>query len=138
MDKLCIICGREHPFAGRSVILPEDLHNQNFILREKGSGTRAKVESILRENHISYNPQWKCTSFGAIKEAVRHNLGITIISPRVARHELLNGDLWACFIEGSSFKRTFDLVYRQNKYFSRSLKRFVELSTTVQNIGQNF
>lgn len=137
-DELAVICSPEHPFYLRKTVQLQELEGETFILREEGSGTRAKVESILRENHISYNPQWKCTSFGAIKEAVRHNLGITIISPRVARHELLNGDLWACFIEGSSFKRTFDLVYRQNKYFSRSLKRFVELSTTVQNIGQNF
>lgn len=132
-DELAVICSPEHPFYKRKSVHLQELQNETFILREEGSGTRAKVESILRGNHIPYKPQWKCSSFGAIKEAVRHNLGITIISPRVVRHELQSGDLWACSIDDISFKRTFDLVYRKNKFFSGTLKRFIELSRTLQN-----
>jgi len=136
-DELSVICSPEHPFHLRTSIRVEELNGQNFVLREEGSGTRAKVEDILRAHQIKYSPQWSCSSFGAIKEAVMHNLGITIISPRVVRHELANGDLWACRIEGASFKRTFDLVYRQNKFFTGSLKRFIEISQFLKN-GDTF
>ncbi len=126
-DELAVICSPNHPFHLKPSVKLEELNGQTFVLREEGSGTRAKVEDILKANHISYYPQWNCSSFGAIKEAVMHDLGITIISPRAARHELANGNLWACRIEDASFKRTFDLVYRQNKFFTGSLKRFVEI-----------
>ena len=63
-----------------------------------------------------------------------HNLGITIMSPRVVRRELQSNDLWACTIEDANFKRTFDLVCRQNKYFSDSLARFVEICESMRNI----
>ena len=132
-DELSVLCSPDHPFHLRNSIKLEELNGQTLVLREEGSGTRAKVEDILKANHITYYPQWNCSSFGAIKEAVMHNLGITIVSPRVARHELASGDLWSCRIEDASFKRTFDLVYRQNKFFSGSLKRFVEIIHFLKN-----
>lgn len=133
-DELAVICSNRHRFYGQKSIQLQELSGESFILRETGSGTRAKVESILRENHIAYQPQWNCYSFEAIKEAVIHNLGITIMSPRVVRHELQSGDLWACTIEDANFKRTFDLVCRQNKYFSEALARFVEICESKRNI----
>lgn len=133
-DELSIICSNRHRFYGKKSIPLQELEGETFILREAGSGTRAKVESILRENHISYQPRWNCYSFEAIKEAVIHNLGITIISPRVVRRELQSGDLWACTIEDANFKRTFDLVCRQHKYFSKTLSRFVEICEAMKTI----
>ena len=136
-DELTVICSPEHPFYPRTSVKLKELNGQPFIFREEGSGTRAKVEDILRMHQISYNPQWSCSSFGAIKEAVMHNLGITIISPRVVRHELAKGTLWSCRIEDASFRRTFDLVYRQHKYFTGTLKRFIEISHFLKN-GDTF
>lgn len=133
-DELAVICSSRHRFYGQQSIQLQELEGEAFILREEGSGTRAKVESILREKHISYQPQWNCYSFEAIKEAIIHNLGITIMSPRVVRRELQSGDLWACTIEDANFKRTFDLVCRQNKYFSGALARFVEICESMRDI----
>ena len=134
IDELTVICSTKHRFFARKSIRLQELIGEDFILREKGSGTRAKVESILRENHISYQPQWSCYSFEAIKEAVIHNLGITIMSPRVVRRELSSGELWACVIEDANLKRTFDLVYRQNKFFSPALERFIQICEEIQNV----
>lgn len=137
-DELCVVCSKKHRFYKRSSILLKELDDENFILREAGSGTRAKVESILRENHITYHPQWNCYSFESIKEAITHNLGITIMSPRVVRRELQNGELWTCSIEDVSFKRTFDLVYRNNKYFSAPMTRFVEICENMKVLNPDF
>ena len=134
IDELTVICSNKHPFYSRKSISLQELTGEAFILREKGSGTRAKVESVLRENHISYQPLWNCYSFEAIKEAVIHNLGITIMSPRVVRRELTSGELWACVIEDVNLKRTFDLVYRQNKYFSPALERFIKICEEKKNV----
>lgn len=133
-DELTVICSNRHQFYGRRTVQLQELEGESFILRETGSGTRTKVESILRENHIAYLPEWNCYSFEAIKEAIMHNLGITIMSPRVVRRELQNGDLWACKIGNVNFKRSFDLVCRQNKYFSEAMARFVEICESMKDI----
>ena len=137
-DELCVVCSKKHPFYKRKSILLKELEGESFILRETGSGTRAKVENILQENHITYHPQWNCYSFESIKEAILHNLGITIMSPRVVRRELQNGDLWSCSIEDVSFKRTFDLIYRQNKYFTTPMTRFVEICENMKALDPDF
>ena len=133
-DELTVICSSRHRFYGKRSVSLQELEGESFILREEGSGTRAKLESILRENHISYQPQWDCYSFEAIKEAVLHNLGITVMSPRVARRELLSGELWACSIEDVSLKRTFDLVCRKGKFFNETLSRFVDICESKSNL----
>lgn len=132
-DELCVVCSPAHRFYGRKSIHLRELNNEVFILREIGSGTRAKVETILHENRITYQPHWSCYSFEPIKEAILHNLGITIMSPRIAKRELQTDDLWSCTIEDANFKRTFDLVYRQNKYFTPALTRFIEICESIQN-----
>lgn len=137
-DELCVICSKKHRFYGRKSVSLAELNGESFILREEGSGTRAKVENILRENHITYHPQWNCYSFEAIKEAIMHNLGISIMSPRVVSRELQSKELWTCNIEDVSFKRTFDLVYRQNKYFSPPLTRFIEICENVKILESGF
>ena len=58
VDKLCIICGKDHPFAGRPYLHVSDLHNQNFILRERGSGTRAIFEAAMDAHHVPYEIKW--------------------------------------------------------------------------------
>ena len=137
-DELCVICSKKHRFYGRKSVSLAELNGESFILREEGSGTRAKVENILRENHITYHPQWNCYSFASIKEAIMHNLGISIMSPRVVSRELQSKELWTCNIEDVSFKRTFDLVYRQNKYFSPPLTRFIEICENVKILESGF
>lgn len=137
-DELLVVCSPKHRFYKRKSVSLNELEGENFILRESGSGTRAKVETILRENHITYHPQWSCYSFDSIKEAIMHNLGITIMSPRVVSREIKSGVLWACSIDDASFKRTFDLVYRQNKFFSPPLTRFVEICENMKVLDSSF
>ena len=109
-DELTVLCSCQHRFYGKRSVFLHELEGESFIL-----------------NHITYQPQWDCYSFEAIKEAVLHNLGITVMSPKVAKRELLSGELWACNIEDVSLKRTFDLVCRKGKFFNETLSRFVEI-----------
>ncbi len=126
-DELTAICSASHRFAGRSSISLAELVGEPLILREEGSGTRAKLEAVFREHGLSIEPAWSSYSFGAIREAVLRGLGVTVMSPLIVADELRSGRLWAASIEDANLSRTFDLVYRKNKIFSRSLKRFAEL-----------
>lgn len=133
-DELAVICSNNHRLYAQKNISPHELENEVFILREPTSGTRIKVESFLQSNKISYHPSWSCYSFESIKEAVMHNLGITIMSPRVISKELQNGSLWACSIEQSGLKRTFNLIYRRNKYLSEPLIQFINICKNMRDL----
>ena len=112
-DTLCLICGNKHPFASRtSVSLPE-LQNQTFVMREQGSGTRAMFENIMMTHHIPYVIKWECCSRCAIIDAVRHNMGLGVLSRRCIEEYVEKGDINACTLENVSMNRHF---YKKANY----------------------
>lgn len=135
VDKLCIICGREHPFAGRSVILPEDLHNQNFILREKGSGTRAIFEHLMETRHIPYKVLWESNSTPAIIDAVSCNLGLGFVSERCILEKASRGIIHPCPVQEINLDRFFYLSYSRSHPITSQMQDF---SSYVHSLPADF
>ena len=123
-DHLCVICGRNHPFADIGPITIDRLRHQNFIMREKGSGTRAIFENIMLTYHIPFVTKWECSSRCAIVDAVRHNLGLGVLSERCVKEYVEKGDIFVCPIEGVSMKRYFYLCFNQSHAFTSQMQDF--------------
>lgn len=126
-DELCLICGKNHPFAGKSSVTIEDLRNQNFIIREKGSGTRAIFENIMLTHHIPFIAKWECSSRCGIIDAVRHNLGLGVLSLRCVAEYAENGDIIVLPLEEVSMKRFFYLCHNQRHLITSQMKDFASV-----------
>lgn len=126
-DTLCVICGRKHPFAQKTSITINDLRHQNFIMREKGSGTRAIFENIMLTHHIPFATKWECSSRCSIVDAVRHNLGLGVLSERCVQEYVEKGDIIVCPIEGVSMKRYFYLCHNQCHPFTSQMQDFTDI-----------
>ena len=126
-DYLCLICGKNHPFASRTSITMEDLRHQNFIMREKGSGTRAIFENIMITHHIPFVTKWECSSRCAIVDAVRHNLGLGVLSLRCIKEYVDSGDIVVCSVEGVSMKRYFYLCHHKNRPITSQMQDFTDM-----------
>lgn len=126
-DKLEIICSPEHPFAQKSMIQIEDLTNQNFIMRERGSGTRAIFENMMHSHHIPFTAKWECRSSSAILDAVRHNLGLGILSYRCVKEYAEKHEIAICQIDSFNMKRYFYLCYNQNHPFTSQMEDFANM-----------
>ena len=59
----------------------EELRNQDFILREQGSGTRNIFENYMRTAKIPIHVVGESTSSTAIIEMVMRGLGLGVLSP---------------------------------------------------------
>ena len=125
-DTLLLICSTKHPFASKDSLSLDDLNNVNFVLREKGSGTRELFERKMAFHHINYNVKWECTGFNAIKNAVINNRGIGVISSRMIQKEIDNNLLKVVPIEEFIWKRDFFLVYHKNKELSDNILPFYD------------
>lgn len=132
-DKLEIICSTKHPLASKSCIQIQDLANQNFIMRERGSGTRAIFENIMSTHHIPYITKWECCSSSAILDAVRHNLGLGILSSRCIKEYAQKGEVQVCPIKNLNMKRYFYLCYNQNDPFTSQMQDFADLIHNLSN-----
>lgn len=113
LDTLCIICGNSHPFAQQESISVEDLRNQNFILREKGSGTRKIFEQLMQIHHVPFKVKWESSSTPAIVDAVSKNLGLGFVSERCVTEKITKGIIYACPIPEINLKRFFYLCHNR-------------------------
>lgn len=133
-DKLEIICSPDHPLAQKSTVTIKDLANQNFIMRERGSGTRAMFENLMLTHHVPFVTKWECSSSSAIIDAVRHNLGLGILSYRCVKEYAQKGEIKICPIDSLNMNRFFYLCFSQNHPFTSQMQDFSDfmhnLSTT--------
>lgn len=126
-DHLCLICSKDHPFAGRNSVSIEELKNERFILREKGSGTRAIFENLMRSAHIPFRIQWECSSSKSIIDAVKRNFGLGFISERCVTGEIARKELFTCSVNDVSFKRFFYLAYNKYHPVTQQMRDFTEM-----------
>ena len=111
----------------------DSLQNQKWIASEDGSGTREYLNLFLTQNKIVPKSIMVLGSNLAVKEAVRNNLGITIISSLVvseaeARKELSTLNL------NTEFSRSFSFIYPKELILSKAADIFLqELKSYVAN-----
>lgn len=137
-DQLELICGIGHPFAQEKSIKISELSNQDFIMRERGSGTRAILENIMIRHHVPFHTKWECSSSTAILDAVRHNLGLGVLSYRCVKEYAAKGEIKICPIENISMNRFFYLCFNKNHPVTSQMQDFTdmikELSTSIQRL----
>jgi DNA-binding transcriptional LysR family regulator len=98
-NELALIVAPDDALAGAKSVKPEQLGDRVWLLREPGSGTRQLVSEFLAENEL--RPQTLTLgSNGAIKEAVRLGLGVSLQARVAVDHELEDGTLGEVTVRG--------------------------------------
>ncbi|MGI8622908.1 MAG: LysR substrate-binding domain-containing protein [Solirubrobacteraceae bacterium] len=86
-NDLVLITAPGDPLAGRDGLLPGDLGDRHWLLREPGSGTRAVNEGFLAAAGLDV-PTLTVGSNGAVKQAVRAGLGVSFVSSDTVAAEI--------------------------------------------------
>lgn len=114
-DPLVLACSSNHPLASRQILHKEDLEGQEFVIREKGSGTRELLERFLLTHNIQIRIAFEAHTPDAIKNALRYNHCITLISSRLLEQELRSGEFTAFSHESAEWNRYFRLACHKYK-----------------------
>ncbi len=126
-DKLLLVCSKNHPLHKVKKILPADLNNLQFIVREPGSGTRELFENMMATHEIKWQLAWECNGSDVLKSAAINGLGIAVISQRLVEKEVKSGALFGLKIDGIDLRRKFSVIYHKNKYLTRTMNAFIAL-----------
>jgi DNA-binding transcriptional LysR family regulator len=121
-----VVCNNGNPLTDSEVTL-EDLLKQRLIVREKGSGTRDILETILHEKNFSiqsFQSRIEIGNFNAIKELVRKDLGITFVYREVVQKELNEGILKQIKLKDFNICREFNIVYLKEDVLLESYRDF--------------
>lgn len=123
-DEIVLICSKEHQFSKCKTITPDKLLNMSFIVREKGSATRSKLEKYMILYKVPYHITWQCHSWESVKQAVLYNHGLTLISKNLIKKELEEGSLHIINVKGCNWDNNFSLCYHKNKAWNQNLENF--------------
>ena len=104
------ICGKNHPFAGKTVSLEEVLQ-ESLLVREKGSGTRMLLQQAVADRGYSLSSFRQCSAisnFSVICELVAENGAITFAYEPIAHCQ---SDLETFLVEDMQIRGEFNFVY---------------------------
>ncbi|VFU09399.1 LysR substrate-binding domain-containing protein [Methylocella tundrae] len=93
-DQLALVVGPEHPWAERSGLDASELIRGDWVLREKGSGTRSVFEAALMQLGVdarALRVVMEMPSNEAVRAVVEAGLGATALSASVAAPSLEAG-----------------------------------------------
>ncbi len=94
-DELLFIVGADHPWAQQGRVERNEIPNQKYVLYNKGTYTFAMIERYFHQESMALNTVIELRSMEAIKEFVKLGLGISILAPWIAEHELREKSLTA-------------------------------------------
>jgi len=125
-NPLVIIAPPDHPLVGVSRVPLARLVEENFILRERGSGTRNAVERFFQQRGVKLNTSMEMSRNEAIKHAVMAGLGLGIVSLHTLEFELALGRVALLSVEGFPIMKEWYMVHRNGKRMSPIAQAFHE------------
>lgn len=126
-DELVIVSAPDFHLKKLPAMTAKDLANIPFVMRERGSGSRMTIEKGLLEMGIDpavINIAAEMGSTGAVKQAVKAGLGVTILSSMAVAEDLRY--------------KTLKVIPLREKKLIRDLYIITRHSKTLSPLGQAF
>lgn len=125
-NPMAIVSGPIHPMSRRKQAKFSDLHDQEFVVREIGSGTRQAMERMFAFHQTKLNIAMEMPSNETIKQAVMAGMGLSFLSLRTVRHELASGHIVLLDIVGLPHIGHWYITHRSQKKLAPAAMAFKE------------
>jgi DNA-binding transcriptional LysR family regulator len=133
-DELALVVPNTAEWRNVKSIKLDELTKKPFLARETGSGTRRAFEDMLGYSLDHLNVVGCFGSMGAIREALKANIGVSVVSLLSVGAELASGLLKAVKIEEmESMKRDFYAVTNRKLSLSPAAKAFLTFAVPSED-----
>lgn len=129
-DELILVCSGESALPQKTSI--EELRKLPFIFRENGSGTRKNIETFFEQHNVDIDQLNVVATLGsstAVKEAVKADLGITILSRHALVDELQMGSIKEIALPGLPMKRMLYIASAKKRTLPNHYQVFLSSMT---------
>ena len=116
-DSLVAVLSSNHPLANKTAITINELKKEPLILRRPSSGTRNLFKAHLESQNMSldeFNVILEVDNIATIKDLIRRDIGVSILSRSVCLDELKKGKIAALPIENLSMIREINILYHSD------------------------
>jgi len=125
-NPLVVLAPASHPLAQRKRIPFKALGKENFLMRERGSGTRMTIERLFKERNIPLNVKMELGSNEAIKQAVVGGLGLALLSQSTLNLDLSQKEVTTLDVQGFPIIRAWYVVRPRGKSLSVVAETFLQ------------
>ncbi|MEH7336838.1 LysR family transcriptional regulator [Neobacillus drentensis] len=133
-DQMYIVAGGNYQNFSDMEISLELLEQENWIVREEGSGTRDATEKLFQTLQIRPPKLMEFGSTQLIKEAVEAGLGVSYLSELTFKKERILDTIRALKVKGTPIKRNFSVITKSPELSTKSMNLFIEL---IENYLKN-
>lgn len=126
-DELVVFSAPGHPLARQASVGRQQLLQEPWILREKGSGTRDTFDRAFQNHHAELNIRLELEHTEAIKRAVEFGLGIGCISRLALKDAFHRGSLVPVHTPQIKLDRFFYFLWHRQKYQTAGMREFLAL-----------
>lgn len=124
--EMAVVCSSRHEFAKRGSITAEELMTCCLILRERGSAIRDTFDSALWLKGLRASPSWTGINSQALIQAVKRNLGVTVMPKILTEREVRDGELVMIDVQDMRLENKNYVAYHKGKYLTSSMRSFIE------------
>lgn len=125
-NPLVVLAPGNHPLAGKKNISPQRLTEEQFLMREPGSGIRLATEEFFAGRGLKLKVRMELGSNEAIKQAVAGGLGLAVLSVHTLTLERNINELSILDVQGFPIRSHWYLVYPRDKQLSVVARAFLE------------
>ncbi len=137
-NDLVVVAPPSHPLTKKQSIPLQSLLEENFLIREPGSGTRMAIDQLFADRGLQIKPYMNLGSSEAIKHAVMGGLGLSVLSLHSLRLELAGDHIAVLDVEGFPLKRRWYAAYPKGKQLPLVARTFLDfLLEDGRNILKN-
>lgn len=123
-DPLVLIAAPDHPLATVRSLSLSRLAGESFLMREPDSETRKTIERFFMQQGVVMTTSMQINSNEAIKRSVQAGLGLAVVPLHSVALEVESGRLVVLDVAQMPLHRSWYLVHRQGKRFSRVAEAF--------------
>lgn len=124
-NPMVVVAPANHTLARKKAIPLSDIADENFIMREKGSGTRIAVEQKFADAGLRLKVAMELGSNESIKQGITGGLGMAVLS----LHTLTSGDmneLTVLDVQGFPISWQWFIGHPRGKRLSIIARTFIE------------
>jgi LysR family transcriptional regulator, low CO2-responsive transcriptional regulator len=125
-NPLVLIAHLDHAWAGGMTVPFKQWVKADLLMREIGSGTRQAALEFFQSRNVDPVIRMTLGSNEAIKHAVAAGLGLAIVSRHTLARDLVREGLCIVRAAGLPIKRSWHMVWRQDRRLPRVAAVFME------------
>jgi DNA-binding transcriptional LysR family regulator len=105
-DELVVLAPSDHPLLRRATVTADDLADEQFLVRESGSGTREVTETAFARCGVRLKNTMRVGGTEVMKQAVASGLGLAVVSRAAAADQLALGRIAELRVSDLVIRRT--------------------------------